>query len=115
MLFFVVDIPWHITAMTDGGRNNKDIARRLEALVTAMGQTQTGFAQLVGISQPALNNYLKGIRRPDIDVAIQIQTRTGVTLDWLYLGDRSGLPARLLEMLPDLSDDLPRKAGSAGR
>lgn len=96
--------------MTDGGRSNTDIARRLGALVAAMEQTQVGFAQLVGISQPALNNYLKGIRRPDIDVAIQIQMRTGVTLDWLYLGDRSGLPSRLLALLPDLSDQ-SRKVG----
>lgn len=97
--------------MTDGGRSNDDIATRLRALLAALGQTQTGFAQLVGISQPALNNYLKGIRRPDIDVAIQIQLRTGVTLDWLYLGERSGLPAHLLEKLPDLSAKMDRIAG----
>lgn len=89
--------------MTDGGRNNADIAVRLAALVEALGHNQTSFANLVGISQPALNNYLKGIRRPDIDVAISIQMRTGATLDWLYLGDRSGLPGRLIEILPDLS------------
>ena len=28
---------------------------------------------------------------------------------WLYLGDRSGLPARLLQQLPDLSE--AQKAG----
>ncbi len=89
--------------MTDGGRNNADIAMRLAALTEALGHNQTGFAQLVGITQPALNNYLRGIRRPDIDVAIRIQMRTGATLDWLYLGDRSGLPSRLLQLLPDLS------------
>lgn len=76
---------------------------RLRALIEALSLNQTGFAQLVGISQPALNNYLKGNRRPEIDVAIAIQMKTGVTLDWIYLGDRSGLPARLLEILPDLS------------
>lgn len=89
--------------MTDGGRSNTDIARRLAALVAALGHNQTSFAQLVGITQPALNNYLKAIRRPDIDVAIAIQIKTGATLDWLYLGDRSGLPSRLLQLLPDLS------------
>lgn len=96
--------------MTDGGRTNDDIAKRLQALVAALAHNQTSFAAMVGISQPALNNYLKGIRRPDIDVAIQIQMRTGATLDWLYLGDRSGLPSRLLELLPDLSGPA-RKAG----
>ena len=96
--------------MTDGGRSLADIARRVEALMISQGHNQTSFAHLVGISQPALNNYLKGIRRPDIDVAIQMQLRTGVTLDWLYLGDRSGLPSRLLESLPDLSPSAQRKA-----
>jgi transcriptional regulator with XRE-family HTH domain len=96
--------------MADGGRSNTDIARRLQALMDALGQNQVGMANLVGVSQPAMNNYLKGLRRPDLDVGISIQTRTGATLDWLYLGDRSGLPARLLEKLPDLSGP----AGTAG-
>lgn len=99
-------------AMADGGRSNQDIAMRLAALLSALQRNQTSFAQLIGISQPALNNYLKGLRRPDLDVAIAIQSKTGVTLDWLYLGDRSGLPAKMLEILPDLSDR-PKKAGSA--
>lgn len=89
--------------MADGGRANTDIAMRLNALIDALKLNQAGFAALVGISQPALNNYLKGLRRPELDVAIQIQAKTGITLDWLYLGIRSGLPARLLELLPDLS------------
>lgn len=105
-LFFPNRPAWHITAMTDGGRTNIDIARRLAALVEALGHNQTSFANLIGISQPALNNYLKAIRRPDIDVAISIQIKTGATLDWIYLGDRSGLPGRLLERLPDLSAGL---------
>lgn len=69
----------------------------------ALQRNQANFAALVGISQPALNNYLKAIRRPELDIAIQISAKTGVTLDWLYLGDRSGLPSKLLEDLPDLS------------
>lgn len=71
--------------------------------MAALDHNQVSFARLVGISQPALNNYLKGLRRPDLDVAISIQVKTGVTLDWLYLGDRSGLPVRVSEILPDLS------------
>lgn len=77
--------------------------------MAALSLNQSGFANLIGISQPALNNYLKALRRPEIDVAIAIQSKTGVTLDWLYLGIRSGLPARLLEALPDLSDQ-PKRA-----
>lgn len=89
--------------MSDGGRSNLDIGMRLQALMDLLGLNQAGFANLIGVSQPALNNYLKGLRRPDLDVAINIQIKTGVTLDWIYLGDRSGLPAKLLAALPDLS------------
>lgn len=71
--------------------------------MSALELNQTAFAIRVGITQPALNNYVKALRRPDLDVAIMIAARTGVTLDWIYLGDRSGLPSRLLELLPDLS------------
>lgn len=79
--------------------------------MAALGKKQVEFASLIGVTQPALNNYLKGLRRPDIDVAISIQTRTGVTLDWIYLGDRSGLPVRLAAELPDLSSPGAEKAG----
>ena len=96
--------------MTDGGRSTADIARRLEALVAYTGRNQSAFAELVGVTQPAMSNYLKGLRRPQLDEAIKIAGKTGVTLDWIYLGDRSGLPARLLESLPDLSSPT-RKAG----
>ncbi len=76
----------------------------------ALDHNQTSFAALVGISQPGLNNYLKGLRRPEIDAAISISARTGATLDWLYLGYRSGLPGKLLALLPDLSEPV-QKAG----
>lgn len=91
-------------AMSDGGRSNRDIAKRLIALRDALGKNQSAFAAMVEVSQPAMNNYEKGLRRPDLDVAIRIQVRTGVTLDWIYLGKRDGLPTRLLELLPDLSE-----------
>lgn len=97
--------------MADGGRSNADIAKRLGALMKALDMKQVEFANLIGISQPALNNYLKALRRPDIDVAIAIQSRTGATLDWIYLGDRSGLPVRLASVLPDLSVPAAEKAG----
>lgn len=76
---------------------------RLEALMKALGYKQVGFASMIGVGPTVLNNYLKALRRPDLDIAINIQAKTGITLDWLYLGDRSGLPAKLLEILPDLS------------
>lgn len=75
MLFFQRGKLCNTRAMTDGTRSTTDIARRLDALVNALELTQTGFARMVGITQPALSNYLKGLRRPDLDVAIQIQIK----------------------------------------
>lgn len=91
--------------MTDGGKTNADIARRIVALRTVLQLNQSAFAALVEVSQPAMNNYEAGLRRPDLDVAVRILQRTGVTLDWLYLGNRSGLPGHLLAQLPDLSEE----------
>lgn len=50
---------WHTPDMTDGGRSNADIARRLQALMTALGRNQSAFAVLVEITQPAMSNYVK--------------------------------------------------------
>ena len=96
--------------MADGGRSIEDVAMRIGALIKALGMTQVGFANLVGVSQSAVNNYLQAVRRPDPDVAIDISIKTGVTTDWLYHGERAGLPARLLAILPDLSSVEQRRA-----
>ena len=90
------------------------VSRHLENFIALYeAQNMHAAADRKGISQPALNNYLKGLRRPEIDVAINIHAKTGATLDWIYLGDRSGLPSRLLESLPDL--DLPKKTSGPSR
>lgn len=95
--------------MTDGGPSNTDIARRLVTLRETLGHNQSSFANLIEVTQPAINNYEAGFRRPSIEVAVKIRIKTGVTLDWLYLGEREGLSGRLLSLLPDLSQR--RKAG----
>jgi transcriptional regulator with XRE-family HTH domain len=87
-------------AMSDGGSSTRDIGRRLTALREAMGYNGAAFARLVDISQSAMANYEAGTRRPDLNQAFKIVNRTGVTLDWLYLGVRSGLPAHLHQLLP---------------
>ena len=58
--------------------------------MAALGMKQVEFSSLIGISQPALNNYLKALRRPDIDVAIAIQSRIGVSEHALCI--RLGIP-----------------------
>ena len=97
--------------MADGGKSTEDIGKRIVMLREALGHNQSGFAKLVDISQPSLANYESGLRRPELDKAFLIVAKTGVTLDWLYLGDRGGLSARLLALVSEFDGARSRKTG----
>ena len=47
------------------------------------------------LSQNRYNQYESGARPLTIDAATRICDEYGVTLDWLYRGDRSRLPYQL--------------------
>jgi len=83
------------TAMID---NPEIIGERLQRLRLYEGLNQVRIAELLGIAQSAWSQYEKGSRRLTIDVAGQLVDRFGVTLDWLYMGDASGLPLRLSDL-----------------
>ncbi|MGB3026902.1 helix-turn-helix transcriptional regulator [Paradevosia shaoguanensis] len=76
------------------------IGGRLIKLRTALGvPTSAAFAAMVEITPQALNNYERGRGRPNLDQALRIVAKTGVTLDWIYLGEISGLSVRLAQVL----------------
>ena len=72
------------------------IAERLRHIMEVLGDSQVLFAKRTGMTQQALNNWLQARQRPGLNQAIKICRRTGVTLDYIYLGDVSGLPSKLL-------------------
>jgi transcriptional regulator with XRE-family HTH domain len=82
---------------TYGDSSNLGIAQRLLALwrVVYPELNQAAFAEAVGTTSQAMNNYLKGGRRIDLNQAITIAQRTQLTLDWIYLGNAAGLPMHL--------------------
>lgn len=71
------------------------IGARLLALRLASGMTQSQFAKRIGVPQPSYNHWETGRRMLAPKHAISICIETRVTLDYLYLGDASGLPVRL--------------------
>lgn len=74
----------------------KAIAQRLTATRAALGyDNQVDFCRDAGISYNTWNNYENGRGRPKLNVAITLCRRFNLTLDWIYLGDPSGLPHRL--------------------
>jgi transcriptional regulator with XRE-family HTH domain len=71
-----------------------EIGKRLKALRIASGyeRNQKGFVDLIGIAPNAWSQYEAGTRLPTLDQADKIVVATGVTLDWIYRGNVSGLP-----------------------
>lgn len=73
----------------------KAIGQRITAFREALDMTAAEFARHTGLSTQSLSNYEMGFRRPNLDQALKIVRKTGATLDFIYLGDESGLPQRI--------------------
>jgi len=73
----------------------EDIAARLRHTRRALGVNQRQFAKRANLRQNRYNQYESGARALTIDAAQKICNEYGVTLDWLFRGDRSMLPHRL--------------------
>lgn len=88
--------------MANGERNTdlRAIGARIVQTREAMEMSAADFAKFLGLGSNTLSNYEVGYRRPDLDKAILMVQKTGITLDWIYLGDRSGLPHRIASKLP---------------
>jgi len=86
--------------MANDNTKPEAIGKRIVRLRKALEwPTAIAFASFVDVSPQQLSNYEKGRARPDIDAGFRICQKTGVTLDWLYRGDVSGLSISLLQLL----------------
>ena len=53
--------------------------------------TQKKFAQSLGIPLNTYTNWIRGVRKPDMDAIIKLCTQMSISADWLLgLPDRSG-------------------------
>jgi DNA-binding XRE family transcriptional regulator len=75
------------------------IAARLRATREAFGLGQNEFARRAGIASNTYNQYEQARNLPRLDFANQICDTYGVTLDWIYRGDPSGLPIRIANLM----------------
>jgi DNA-binding XRE family transcriptional regulator len=60
---------------------------------------QKDFAEQADISPNTYNQWEKGKVYPDLQYAIRLCDQYGITLDWIYLGDPSGLPYHIAKLL----------------
>jgi len=75
------------------------VAHRLRSMREALGLNQADFARSIDIAANRWNQYEKGERMITLAVATACCEAHGVTLDWIYRGDPSGLPMRLHQRL----------------
>lgn len=81
--------------------SNRAVGERIKATRLALDYKNAAeFGRLVDIAPNALNNYETGRSRPTVEQAVKIARVTGVTLDWIYLGNRANLPHRIVVRLP---------------
>lgn len=85
----------------DTGDLAKDVARRLRRSRMALGLDQQDFGTRAGLSQPQYNQFEKGKRRLTLEAALLLCNEYGLTLDWIFRGDPSGLPYRLTTAIRD--------------
>lgn len=90
------------------------VGKRLRLTREAMGLSIVAFCRLAGIEANAWSNYEAGTRRISLESAIKVCLASGVTLDWIYLGSRAGLPVRIASVLgssPPVDGRVRRKTG----
>lgn len=107
------------------GKRGAAFADRLRALMGPAGPQRLGvrtFADRVGVAPSQISAYLSGARLPDLETLWGISDATGVSLDWLLLGeggasepryqDQSRLPSALEA---DVAAFLARRLADAER
>jgi DNA-binding XRE family transcriptional regulator len=92
------DVPMNTEPHT---RSLEAIAARLRATREAFALGQNEFARRAGIASNTYNQYEQAKNLPRLDLANQICDTFGVTLDWIYRGDPSGLPVRTFKLLQE--------------
>lgn len=75
------------------------VGERLRMVREAMGLASGIFASQAGICASAYSQYESGERRCSLDAGIRLCHRYGLTLDWIFMGDHTALPASLVEAM----------------
>lgn len=77
----------------------KTLGKRLRDTRVALGVKAADICRAIDIDPNRWSQYENGSRKLTMVVAIRLCETYGLTLDWLYRGDPSGLPVRLHQKL----------------
>lgn len=79
----------------------KQVGKRVEALRLALGvSSQADMADRLGVETGTYNHWTTGKALIPVPAAIRLCQISGATTDYIYRGDVSGLPMRLMTLLP---------------
>jgi transcriptional regulator with XRE-family HTH domain len=81
--------------MSYNERSHEQVGYRLRLTREAKGLRQNHFARAAKITNSAYNQYERGRSCPKLENAIALCDVYDLTLDWIYLGDDSGLSRSL--------------------
>ncbi|BBK37720.1 hypothetical protein STAQ_27980 [Allostella sp. ATCC 35155] len=95
-------------------RSASHIAGRLRALRLSLGLSQAELCRRAGLAPNTWNQWEKASSQPDLQYGIRLVDAFRVTLDWIYLGDASGLPHALAVYLQD-NPAVPVSVGAGTR
>jgi len=88
------------------------VGARLRLLRTLLGYpTQGAFATVYAIGYSTWSAYENGKPLPQWAAIHLVQRIPGLTLDWIYFGNESGLSGKLLSKLSEIRSALPGKTG----
>lgn len=73
--------------------------QRLVAARKALGMSARALADLLGVSPQRLSHWETEKHPPDITAMVALQRMRGVSLDWIYAGDPTGLKLPILQAL----------------
>lgn len=73
----------------------EEVAERLKLTREALGLSAADLCRMTGIKPNTYSMWEGGSGRPSLGEAKVLRKVLGYTLDWIYEGDRSGLPMKL--------------------
>lgn len=86
----------------DTERLAENVGRRLRQIREIYGVDMKTFGEAAGLSQPRYYVYEDGTRLLTLNAAIKLCNVYNLTLDYLYMGDPSGLRANIVDKLRDM-------------
>lgn len=94
----------------------EDVGRRLALVRRALGLNQKELSEKLNVLNSRWSNWeLGGNQIPPSETRKLKHLLPGLTQDWVYDGDRSGLPHRLAELLDKLESEPEEPTKKRGR